>query len=793
MSAEMFAGGGPAPVGRDTPGGIAAPDPGAADSLELSRAAGIDGASAIADSPADTAAPAVAPASVDEVELAPLGLPHGADPPPGSDALMEITRPGPGGRREAVHPPRRHEPDGEPAPGSDPESQASSSADDQLSEPPLPAVDALPSARPPSPRTGSDPDPAPPSRPLPPGGPDQVAARVRDQLGQVLPDFGSGDAALKNLDRLLRAESVHSRHPHTLAHLHCPTLPVAVAADALVAEINPSMDSWDQSAAACVIEDELIEALGRLVYPAPAGRPDPHGPPGGAVTTGGTEGNLLALLFARDEAIRRHFDADPAHEGLPGFAAGKLAVLCSAVAHFSVARAAALLGLGEQAVHAVPVNADHAMDPEALAQTARRLHGEGQRIAMVLATAGTTDAGAVDPLGACEEVARRHGAWFHVDAAYGGPLLFSHRHATRLAGIEAADSVSLDLHKFGWQPIPAGLLLTRTREAFALAGRRVAYLSDLDDELAGYPNLLGRSLRTTRRADAVKIVATLQALGRSGLAERIERCFELTRYAAAALARDERFDLAMRPALTTILFRYLPRTGDPDQVNAALRRRLLVDGSAVIGRTRLPEVSAAGATEPSEKADLSGLADGGVGSPILAPSIDPTVPRLGSQTDLTALTALADRTGLTVRAAHAGVTARADRTEPADRTGLTDLIARTGRVARADLADRTDRPDSFEPIDPVGLGRPGALRLKLTLLNPDTTEADLDRLIELIAAAGAAEEAAQAPAPASTSTSASNPASPSSPASTAGPAHPTVPADSPTPSSAPRRDRQGNP
>jgi L-2,4-diaminobutyrate decarboxylase len=537
-----------------------------------------------------------------------------------------------------------------------------------------------------------------PLRPLPPGGPRQVAARVRERLGEVLPEKGVGPSALENLEQLLRAESVQSRHPHTIAHLHCSSLPVAVAADRLVAELNPSMDSWDQSAAACVIEDELIYTIARLVYP--RSKTDPSVPPGGTVTSGGTEGNLLALLFARDEAIRRHFDTDPAHEGLPGYAAGKVVVLCSAAAHFSIARAAALLGLGEQAVHAVPVTADHSLDPAQLARLARRLHSEGRRIAMVVATAGTTDAGAVDPLRSCAEVARQHGAWFHVDAAYAGPLLFSAEHAGRLAGIELADSVSLDLHKFGWQPIPAGLLVTRTRDAFALAGRRVAYLSDLDDELAGYPNLLGRSLHTTRRADAVKMVATLQTLGRYGLAERIERCFELTAYAADVLARHERFELAMAPALTTVLFRYLPQDGgDSDQINAGLRRRLLVDGSAVIGRTRLPEISPAEADvfEPVFGPDFGATPGPGLG------------PGLGA----------GSRSGSGPRAS-----------------------LRTAHARSAGAAQHA----SSRPGAPAGFGEPGrsgSLRLKLTLLNPETRPADLDRLIDLIAAAGAAEESCQ--------------------------------------------------
>lgn len=473
---------------------------------------------------------------------------------------------------------------------------------------------------------------APPAdRPLPPGGPAEVTRRVRDALGPVLPEQGRGQAAFDDLAALVAGYTVHPGHPHTAAHLHCPTLPIAVAADTLVATLNPSMDSWDQSAAPSVIEDELIAALAGLCFGGQATEP------GGAVTTGGSESNLMALLFARDALIRRAFDTDPAEDGIPGHAAGRLRILCSAAAHFSISRSAALLGLGERAVVAVPVDADHRMDPVALRRDAARLADDGDHLVAVVATAGTTDAGAIDPLEDCARVAREYGAWYHVDGAYGGALLFCDgRRRALLRGIAEADSVTLDLHKFGWQPIPAGILLCRERAAFAPLTRRVAYLSALDDEQAGYPNLLGRSLRTTRRADAVKIVATCQALGRSGLAALIERCFTLTGHVADVLRAHPDLELDREPALTTILLRYRARHGDPDRVNAALRRRLLTEGAAVIGRTELPAVGSA----------------------------------------------------------H----------------------------------------------DAGGPAAPGSLRLKLTLVNPGTTTGDLDRLIELIAAAGAAED-----------------------------------------------------
>jgi L-2,4-diaminobutyrate decarboxylase len=418
-----------------------------------------------------------------------------------------------------------------------------------------------------------------PRRPLPAGGPQAVEAQVRGAFTPVLPDAGLGPASLDALLGYLPDHTVRPAHPHTAAHLHCPPDPVAVAADQLVAALNPSQDSWDQSAATAVVESCVLESFTELAFGAPGA---------GAVTSGGTESNHLALLLARDTVLGRGHGVDVAQAGIPAPAVGRLRILTSAVAHFSVARAAAQLGLGERAVVPVPVGPDHRLDPAALDRAAEQVAASGETLLAVVGTAGTTDAGAIDPLADCARVAREHGAWFHVDAAYGGALLLSDVRRPLLAGIEQADSASVDLHKLGWQPIPAGLLLARDPAAFAPISRRVAYLSDLDDEAAGYPNLLGRSLRTTRRADAVKILAACRHHGRDGYTRMIESCFAQAAHAAAALEAHPDFELALPPALTTVLFRYRARHGDPDRVNAEARRRLLAEGRAVLGRTLLP-------------------------------------------------------------------------------------------------------------------------------------------------------------------------------------------------------------
>jgi L-2,4-diaminobutyrate decarboxylase len=147
--------------------------------------------------------------------------------------------------------------------------------------------------------------------------------------------------------------------------------------------------------------------------------------------------------------------------------AGRYRVLCSELAHFSVARAAAVLGLGGRAVRPVPVDDQRRLDPDELDRALGRMEAAGELPLALVATAGTTDFGSIDPLPALATRARARGLWLHVDAAWGGGLLFSDRHRGLLAGIEAADSVAVDFHKLLWLPAGCGAFLVRDRAHLA--------------------------------------------------------------------------------------------------------------------------------------------------------------------------------------------------------------------------------------------------------------------------------------------------------------------------------------
>jgi L-2,4-diaminobutyrate decarboxylase len=373
--------------------------------------------------------------------------------------------------------------------------------------------------------------------------------------------------------------------PRAAAHLQPPSLTVATAADVLASAFNASVDTWDSGPYAVELERRLIRALTGLAGYGPAAD--------GVLTSGGTASNLQALLIARDAALRARRDVRA--DGLPGLTDGRSGaaprprVYCSELAHFSVARACAVLGLGERAVVPIPADAAHRMRPDALEAALAGRDAADVPVAVV-ATAGTTDFGSVDPLPETAAIARRHGAHFHVDAAYGGGALFSDRLRPLLAGVELADSLTIDLHKTAWQPAAASALLVRDAAGLAgTTGLRVAYLNPDDDGAAGYDGLLGHSLQTTRRADALKVAATFLALGREGIGAMLDACHDLARHAAAAIAAHPRLEPVADPVLTTVVFRYLPRRAAgpaaADAVNGALRRRLLREGTALIGRT----------------------------------------------------------------------------------------------------------------------------------------------------------------------------------------------------------------
>lgn len=395
-----------------------------------------------------------------------------------------------------------------------------------------------------------------------------------------LSDSGVSAGEIASILQTIVSNSVAAGHPRTAAHLHCPPLLPALAAEVVISALNQSMDSFDQAPIATVVEQKLIHWLC-----AQAGLPTTAN---GTFTTGGSQSNYMGLLLARDAFIQAQWNCSAQKSGLPPDAR-RLRIFCSEVAHFSVAKSASQLGLGTDAVVRVAVDERFRMKPAELRDSLQAARASGLLPMAIVATAGTTDFGSVDPLPEMAALARSAGVWFHVDAAYGGALLFSAMHRDRLQGIEKADSLSVDFHKLFWQPIPCSVFLLRDRRHFDLIKVHADYLNPEFHADEGIPDLVTTSLLTTRRFDALKLWISLQTLGRTKLAAMIDRTVELAMHAAIVIRDTPQFQLVCEPQLSTVVFRYVPSRPDldADDLNLSLRQHLFDRGLAVIGHTRV--------------------------------------------------------------------------------------------------------------------------------------------------------------------------------------------------------------
>ncbi|MEU2307330.1 lysine decarboxylase DesA [Streptomyces misionensis] len=397
--------------------------------------------------------------------------------------------------------------------------------------------------------------------------PDALAPRV-DAIDLDRP-LGDTAAALDELEDVYLKDAVYFHHPRYLAHLNCPVVIPAVLGEAVLSAVNSSLDTWDQSAGGTLIERKLIDWTAGRIGLGPAAD--------GVFTSGGSQSNLQALLLAREEA-KCH---DPA----------KLRILASEIGHFSVQKSAKLLGLGEDAVVTVPVDRDKRMRTVALAGELERCRRAGLVPMAVVATAGTTDFGSIDPLPRIAELCDRYGVWLHVDAAYGCGLLASRKYRHRIDGIECADSVTVDYHKSFFQPVSSSAVLVRDGATLRHATYHADYLNPRRTVRERIPNQVDKSLQTTRRFDALKLWLTLRTMGADGIGELFDEVCDLAVAGWRLLAADPRFDVVVEPSLSTLVFRFVPAAvTDPaeiDRANLHARKALFASGEAVVAGTKV--------------------------------------------------------------------------------------------------------------------------------------------------------------------------------------------------------------
>jgi L-2,4-diaminobutyrate decarboxylase len=389
---------------------------------------------------------------------------------------------------------------------------------------------------------------------------------------EICPDAGLPlPTVLSDLSHSVWAHSVFPNHPACAAHLHPPPLIAGIVAEVAIAAANQSMDSWDQAPAGTELELHLLSWLG-----AELGLPTTSS---GVMTSGGTASNLLGLTLARSRhGVRNGHDI--LGHGLPPDAR-TWRIIASDQAHFSIQRAAAQLGLGSSSVVSVVTDDGGRMDLDALDDALQDLDENGLVALAIVGTAGTTDLGAVDPLAGIAERAERVGCWFHVDAAVGGAFILSDRYSPLLSGIDRADSVTVDFHKLWFQPFNASALVVRNSDEFDFLRVRSAYL-DRGDEPEGIVNLVGRSLDTSRRFDAAKVVVSLRTVGRRDMGAMIDHLIDLAGCAAREISSVPSLRLIAPVNTVTCVF---DQEGASPTTLRLVQQRLFERGEAVIGRT----------------------------------------------------------------------------------------------------------------------------------------------------------------------------------------------------------------
>jgi len=212
----------------------------------------------------------------------------------------------------------------------------------------------------------------------------------------------------------------------------------------------------------------------------------------------------------------------------------------------------------------------------------------------ISSTAGTTDFGAIDDLAGIAKIAQREDLWFHVDAAYGGGLLFVNTPEQRhlLDGIEHADSIGLDFHKMLYVPIPCGVFMLKNKLCFETIRSTAVYLNPENDEVMGFRNLVYKSLLTTRRFDALKAYVALRVIGRDNYSKMIAYTSGLAKKVAETVEADDDVELAIPASLSTVVFRFCPKSRAKEfdlkrwnEINYTIRNRMIERGAGIIAQT----------------------------------------------------------------------------------------------------------------------------------------------------------------------------------------------------------------
>lgn len=389
-------------------------------------------------------------------------------------------------------------------------------------------------------------------------------------LREPVPDEPSNTAdVLALLDRAVFAQMTHVDHPRFFAFVPGPSNFVGVLADALAAGHNVFAGTWLGAAGPAEVELVTLAWLQQL-----CGLPDSSG---GLFTSGGSMANLTGLAVARNDRLGGATDPEAV-------------VYCSNQTHYCVARALKVLGFRAEQLRQIATDAAYRLDVHALAEAVNRDRAARRRPFAVVASAGTTNTGAVDPLEELASYCRSQVLWLHVDGAYGAAAVVCDEGKRLLRGLEQADSLVIDPHKWLFQPFDIGCLLLREGSLLERTFRSVPEYLEQAREGADEVNFCNRGIEVTRPLRALKLWMTLKVFGLKQISEAVARGFKLARFAELQVRGMERWEIVTPAQMGIVTFRCAPHGTDPagiDRLNTSIVQELMRQGTALIGTTVL--------------------------------------------------------------------------------------------------------------------------------------------------------------------------------------------------------------
>ncbi|XP_011483251.1 acidic amino acid decarboxylase GADL1 isoform X1 [Oryzias latipes] len=409
----------------------------------------------------------------------------------------------------------------------------------------------------------------------------QSPEKLRELLDLELKDGGESDSKILQHCKNAIRYSVKTSHPRFFNQLFAGLEPYSMVASFITEAVKTSLYTYEVAPVFTLMEDAVLKKMMELIGWDEGGD--------GIFNPGGSMSNMYAVNLAR-----YRFCPDIKEVGL--YNAPRLVMFTSQEGHYSISKAAALLGLGTKNVYAVPSDDRGKMIPSALEEKIELARSEGAVPFFVNATAGTTVFGAFDPVDEIADICERHSLWLHVDACWGGAALVSNQHKHLLKGIHRADSVAWNPHKMLMACLQCSAFLIKDKTSLLQRchSAKASYLFQQDKFYDVSYDTGDKSVQCSRKPDAFKFWLMWKALGSSELERRVDRALAMARYLAQTFKKREGFHLLMEPEYSNVCFWYVPPAlrGLPDgpelwrklhTVAPVIKERMMKTGSMMIG------------------------------------------------------------------------------------------------------------------------------------------------------------------------------------------------------------------